>query len=60
ELVRRAQAAGVAVSAEATPHHLLLTDADMPAYDTHWKMSPPLRGAADRAALVAALADGTI
>ncbi len=60
ELVRRARGAGLPVSAEVTPHHLLLTDADMPAYDTDWKMSPPLRSATDREAVVAALADGTI
>ncbi|RMF80504.1 MAG: dihydroorotase, partial [Nitrospirae bacterium] len=60
ELVARAQAAGLPVSAEATPHHLLLTDEQMPAYDTNWKMSPPLRSPADREAVVAALAAGTI
>lgn len=60
ELVRRAQGAGLSVSAEVTPHHLLLTDTDMPAYDPDWKMSPPLRSAADREAVVAALVDGTI
>jgi len=60
ELVRRAQGSGLRVSAEVTPHHLLLTDAEMPAYDPDWKMSPPLRSAADREAVVAALVDGTI
>jgi len=60
ELVRRAKADGVRVTAEVTPHHLVGTDDDLVAYDTMKKMNPPLRTAEDRAALRAGLADGTI
>jgi dihydroorotase len=60
ELVRRAKAEGVRVTAEATPHHLVRTDDDLATYDTNVKVNPPLRSADDRAALVAAVADGTI
>lgn len=61
-LIRDAKARGVAVTAEATPHHLTLTDEEIArsSYDTRFKMAPPLRAEADRAALVAGLADGTI
>ena len=48
------------VSCEVTPHHFALTDAEVGDYDTNFKMNPPLRSAADREALLAALADGTI
>jgi dihydroorotase len=58
--VREAKRRGLPVSAEACPHHFALTDAMIPGYDADWKMNPPLRGSADRAALVAGLADGTI
>jgi dihydroorotase len=61
ELVRSAKAAGIAVTAEATPHHLFLDeDAIDITYDTNLKMNPPLRSAEDREALVAGLLDGTI
>lgn len=60
ELTRQAKARGVRVSAEATPHHLTLTDAACEGYDTHAKMNPPLREAADVAALREGLKDGTI
>ncbi|HEY7477285.1 MAG TPA: dihydroorotase [Actinomycetota bacterium] len=60
ELVRRAKAEGVRVTAEVTPHHLTFTDADLVTYDTNLKMNPPLRTEEDRAALRAGLADGTI
>ena len=60
ELVRRAKAEGVRVSAEVTPHHLTFTDEDLRNYDTHLKVNPPLRGAEDRDALREGLADGTI
>ena len=62
ELVRRARQAGLPVTCEATPHHLTLTDEEVArsGYDTRFKMNPPLRSEADRAALVEALADGTI
>ncbi|HWP65486.1 MAG TPA: dihydroorotase [Candidatus Limnocylindria bacterium] len=60
ELVRAAKARGVAVSAEATPHHLLLTEEAVGEYDTNAKMAPPLRTQADVDAVRAGLADGTI
>jgi dihydroorotase len=60
DLVRAARARGVGVSAEATPHHLLLTDEAVGEYDTNAKMAPPLRPRADVDAVRAGLADGTI
>src|SRR5712691_10977922 len=60
ELIRRAKEQGMRVTAEATPHHLTLTDRACEGYDTHAKMNPPLREAADVAALRAALAEGVI
>lgn len=61
ELIRAAKARGVAVTCEVTPHHLFLDEDDITdAYETNLKMNPPLRSAADREALVAALVDGTI
>lgn len=59
-LVRAAKLRGQAVSCEVTPHHLLLTDADIENDDANYKMNPPLRTAADRAALLAGLVDGTV
>jgi dihydroorotase len=60
ELVRSAKREGLRVTAEVTPHHLVLTDDDLVTYDTNLKVNPPLRTAADRDALRAALGDGTI
>jgi dihydroorotase len=60
ELIRAAKAAGLPVTAEATPHHLLLTEAACMGYDPNYKVNPPLRSAADVEALRAAVADGTI
>jgi len=60
ELVRQAKARGLRVTAEVTPHHLLLTEEAVADYDTNAKMAPPLRTPDDREALRAALADGTI
>src|SRR5262249_18168722 len=62
DAVRRGKARGVRVSAEATPHHLLLTDEIVREleYDTSTKMNPPLRAEADRQALVQGLRDGSI
>ena len=60
ELVARAKAAGVPVTAEAAPHHLVLTHAEVASYDPVFKVNPPLRTAADVAALRAGLAGGTI
>jgi len=59
-LVREAKGRGIRVTAEVTPHHLLLTDESVIGYDTACKVNPPLREAADIEALRAALADGTI
>jgi dihydroorotase len=60
ELIRQAKAAGWNVTAEVTPHHLLLTDELAASYDPVFKVNPPLRTAADTDALRAGLADGTI
>jgi dihydroorotase len=60
EELQRAQAAGIAASAEVTPHHLCLTDEIVRSLDPNVKMNPPLRSAEDRQALVEALRDGTI
>ena len=51
---------GAKIYAEVTPHHLSLTEDDVPAHGTYARMNPPLRKEADRQALIAALADGTI
>ncbi len=59
-LIREAKSRGVEVTAEVTPHHLLLTDASLLGYDAYCKVNPPLREDADVAALREALADGTI
>lgn len=60
ELIRRAKEDGILVSAEVTPHHLLLTEERVGRYDTSAKMSPPLRHSEDVAALRKGLEDGTI
>jgi dihydroorotase len=60
ELVRRAKAEGLRVTAEVTPHHLVFSDEDLGTYDTNFKVNPPLRTPEDRDALRLALADGTI
>src|SRR6266508_1938614 len=60
EEVRRWRAAGVAATAEATPHHLVRTDEAIRSLDANLKMNPPLRSADDRASLVEAVRDGTI
>jgi len=59
-ILREAKSRGIAVTAEVTPHHLMLTDAAVIGYDTACKVNPPLREQADVDALRAALADGTI
>jgi dihydroorotase len=59
-LVRAAKAAGLPVTAEATPHHFCLTDACCASYDTVFKVHPPLRTDADVAAIREGLLDGTI
>lgn len=60
EAVRLAKRRGVPVSAEASPHHFTLDEAQIPGYDAMWKMNPPLREKSDRQALLEGLADGTI
>lgn len=60
ELIRAAKARGVDVTAETCPHYLFLTDEACLGYNTLAKVSPPLRSAADVAAMRAAIADGTI
>lgn len=60
ELVRRAKAAGLPVTAEATPHHFTLTHAEVASYDPVFKVNPPLRDATDVEAVKGGLADGTI
>ena len=59
-LVREGKARGVRVTAEVTPHHLLLTDEAVRGWDVNTKMAPPLRTKRDTEALLEALADGTI
>ncbi len=59
-LVRDAKARGVRVTAEVTPHHLLLTDEAVRSYDPNCKMAPPLRTKRDVEACLEALVDGTI
>lgn len=60
DLVRRARANGVRVTAETTAHHLLLSHEVVESYGTEFKVDPPLRTPRDTEALCAALADGTI
>ena len=60
ELIRQARARGVRVTAEATPHHLTLTDAAADGYRTEAKVNPPLRREADRQAVSAGMLDGTL
>jgi dihydroorotase len=58
--VRRGRRSKARVTCEVTPHHFGLTDADIPDYNTNFKMNPPLRSGGDREAILVALADGTI
>ena len=60
DVLRAAKAQGVRVSAEVTPHHLLLTDARLTGYDPVNKVNPPLRTGVDTEAMRAALAEGVI
>jgi dihydroorotase len=59
-LIKQAKRHGVEVSAEVTPHHLALTDADLQGYNPLFRVSPPLRSAEDQEALRLGLQDGTI
>ncbi|WP_334328828.1 dihydroorotase [Companilactobacillus sp. HBUAS59699] len=60
QLIRIAKDAGINVTCEVTPHHLLLSDADIIENDANFKMNPPLRSETDREALIAGVLDGTI
>ena len=60
EAIRQAKAWGVRVTAEASPHHLILTDERVEGFDTDAKMNPPLRSLEDREAVREGLADGTL
>src|ERR671929_1932448 len=60
QALRRAQQAGIAATAEVTPHHLCRTDEAVRSLDPNLKMNPPLRSTEDRAALIAGLQDGVI
>lgn len=59
-VIRDAKKAGIHVTAEVSPHHLILIDEDIPEDFGFWKMNPPLRGKEDREALIEGLLDGTI
>lgn len=59
-LIRAGKALGADIHAEATPHHISLTEADVLTYGTLARMNPPLRGEKDRLALIEGLRDGTI
>ncbi len=60
EIIRRAKTRGIHVTAEATPHHIALTDEALAGYDTNFKMNQPLRTEADRLEIIAGLRDGTL
>ena len=60
EIIRRAKKRNVRLTAEATPHHIALTDEALGTYDTHFKMNPPLRTEEDRLEIIAGLRDGTL
>lgn len=60
DLIRQAKRAGQKVTAEVSPHHLLLTDECCRGFDTHFKMNPPLRTAADVQACIEGVRDGTL
>jgi dihydroorotase len=60
EMVAFSKSKGLRVTTEATPHHFALVDNEMPAYDSNYKMKPPLREGCDVAAVVQGLANGTI
>lgn len=59
-MIRFAKQQGVNVTCEASPHHLLLADKDIPTGDSNYKMNPPLRSEEDRQALLQGLLDGTV
>lgn len=59
-LIRQAKQLGIHVTAEVCPHHLILSEEDIPGLDANWKMNPPLRSPRDVEALLEAVEDGTI
>lgn len=59
-LIRQAKQLGIRVTAEVCPHHLLLSDEDIPGMDANWKMNPPLRSPRDVQACIEGLEDGTL
>lgn len=59
-LIRLAKQSGVRITAEVCPHHLILSDEDIPGLDANWKMNPPLRSPKDVQAVIEGLEDGTI
>lgn len=59
-IIREARSRGIPISGELCPHHIALTDASISAFDTNFKMNPPLRAEADVEALIEGVADGTI
>ncbi|TMW73148.1 dihydroorotase [Alteribacter natronophilus] len=59
-VIRDAKKAGIHVTAEVTPHHLVMSENDIPGNDANYKMNPPLRSEEDRRALIEGLLDGTI
>lgn len=60
DMIRRAKAEGLNITCSVTPYHLALNDEALTTYNSHYKVNPPIRSEADRQALVAGLADGTI
>ncbi len=60
DVIRRAKQRGARITAEATPHHIALTEETLGTYDTNFKMNPPLRTEEDRQALIDGLRDGTL
>ncbi len=59
-LIRQAKAIGIRVTAEVCPHHLILSEEDIPGLDANWKMNPPLRSKRDVEACIEGLLDGTL
>ncbi|MBB3109082.1 dihydroorotase [Paenibacillus phyllosphaerae] len=59
-LIRLAKQIGIKVTAEVCPHHLILSDEDIPSMDANWKMNPPLRTPRDVQAVIEGLEDGTL
>ncbi|RXZ77091.1 dihydroorotase [Paenibacillaceae bacterium] len=59
-LIRQAKQIGIRVTAEVCPHHLVLSDEDIPGMDANWKMNPPLRTPRDVQAVIEGLEDGTL